>query len=288
MRRTRRLSTVACACLLALTTAAAAEDREESQDYQLGGPLVACFAGGDVDDVGGACFTLSGDEMTVDLSVRDHDGAPTAATYLFTGPWNIAPALASTITRTYAEGTLCGDIDDVWVPTGATSLVVGPAGTEVSDCQSSSLLESGSVGARYSVPAGTVELTSTAFEPGEPIPQRHACNGGNLSPELAWSDLPAGTVELALTVEDPDTPIGTIVHWVLPGIDAATGGLPEGSAGYSGPCPPPGNGAHRYVFSLYALDTTLGLGADATVDEVREAMRGHVLDRARLVGTYER
>ena len=54
------------------------------------------------------------------------------------------------------------------------------------------------------------------------------------------------------------------------------------------PTPPPGSGAHRYYFTIYALDTTLGLAADAGRPEVEAAMAGHVLASAQLMGRYER
>jgi phosphatidylethanolamine-binding protein (PEBP) family uncharacterized protein len=47
-------------------------------------------------------------------------------------------------------------------------------------------------------------------------------------------------------------------------------------------------GTHRYFFKLYALDTELGLEVGATKEDVLDAMKGHVLAEAELMGTYTR
>jgi len=105
---------------------------------------------------------------------------------------------------------------------------------------------------------------------------------------------------LALVVDDPDAPGGVFTHWTAWGLDPGAGGLGEGepapgegqndfgTTGYRGPCPPPGHGRHRYVFRLYALDAELDLGVGAAKDELEQAIEGHVLTTAELVGTYER
>lgn len=143
-------------------------------------------------------------------------------------------------------------------------------------------------------------LSSSAFAAGEAIPSRHTCEGENTSPPLDWSDIPEGARSLALIVDDPDAPVGTFTHWLAWGIDPAGGGLGEGEAapaegrndfgveGWSGPCPPPGHGRHRYFFRLHALDTDLELRPGASRDELQAALEGHVLGVAELVGGYER
>lgn len=150
-------------------------------------------------------------------------------------------------------------------------------------------------------------LSSTVFQDGAPIPSRHTCEGDDTSPPLAWSGAPAGTRSFALIVDDPDAPDPaaprmTWVHWVLynlppstPGLaaDASRGGLPAGTleglndwqrTGYGGPCPPVGR--HRYFHKLYALDTVLPDLGRPRKDRLLQAMAGHVLGEARLVGTY--
>jgi Raf kinase inhibitor-like YbhB/YbcL family protein len=143
------------------------------------------------------------------------------------------------------------------------------------------------------------DLTSSGFADGQPVPQKYTCEGEDVSPPLAWSGVPEGTASLALVVDDPDAPAGTFTHWLAWGIDPAAGGLGEGeaapvegqndfgSAGWRGPCPPPGHGPHRYFFRLHALDRELELPAGAGKAEVEQALAG-ALGVAELVGTYER
>lgn len=152
-----------------------------------------------------------------------------------------------------------------------------------------------------------LELTSSAFEAGQTIPTRHACHGENLSPPLAWSEPPAGTASFALVMDDPDAvPVAGFVwdHWVLFNIPSETLSLAEGipgeatltdgsrqgqnssnRLGYGGPCPPGGQ-RHNYVFKLYAVDTSLDLEPGASKAEILQAMEGHILDQAELVGAY--
>jgi Raf kinase inhibitor-like YbhB/YbcL family protein len=143
-------------------------------------------------------------------------------------------------------------------------------------------------------------LESTAFGHAQPIPSRYTCDGEDLSPALRWADVPEEARSLALVVDDPDAPSAVFTHWVGWGLDPGTGGLGEGEAapsegrndfgtvGYRGPCPPPGHGRHRYVFRLYALDRDLELESGAGKADLEQAIEGHVLTTAELVGTYER
>ena len=149
------------------------------------------------------------------------------------------------------------------------------------------------------------ELTSSAFAHGEAIPAAHTCDGEDRSPALAWTEPPAGTKSLALIVDDPDAPMGRWVHWVVyqvpPSVRALPAALPRdaelpdgtrqgrtdfGRTGYGGPCPP--SGMHHYHFTLYALDVSLSLAPGATTTELEQAMHGHVLVQAALMGTYRR
>jgi Raf kinase inhibitor-like YbhB/YbcL family protein len=143
-------------------------------------------------------------------------------------------------------------------------------------------------------------LESGAFQHAEPIPRRHTCEGEDVSPPLRWTNVPDETRSLALILDDPDAPSGVFTHWVAWGLDPGGSGLDEGEAapsearndfgtsGYRGPCPPPGHGPHRYHFRLYALDAEPELGPGAGKAELQEAIEGHVLTTAELVGTYER
>lgn len=149
-------------------------------------------------------------------------------------------------------------------------------------------------------------LTSTAFQPGGAIPARHTCDDENKSPQLLWSAPPADTRSFALIVDDPDAPAGTFTHWVLYDIPATLTGLPDnvppspnpkgiGTQGknnfrhnwYDGPCPPRGK-PHHYFFRLYALDAVLGLPAGQSAQQLQQAMHGHILAQAQLIGIYQR
>ncbi len=147
-------------------------------------------------------------------------------------------------------------------------------------------------------------ISSPAFADGADIPGRHTCDGENLSPQLTWFDVPDGTRSLALIVDDPDAPRGTFTHWVLYDIPADVSALGEnvamgtigiagrnsfGRSGYGGPCPPPADAAHRYRFTLHALDVpSLALPANATREEVEAKIETHVRATARIVGKYKR
>ena len=149
-------------------------------------------------------------------------------------------------------------------------------------------------------------LTSSAFREGERIPRQYTCEGADYSPPLSWTVPPDGTKSLALVMDDPDAPVGVWVHWVVYNMPPETRTLPEhvqtetelpdGSlqgltdfrrVGYGGPCPPPGL-AHRYVFTLYALDTVLSLPPRATKTQVEQHMKGHLVGQVQLIGRYQR
>ncbi len=154
-----------------------------------------------------------------------------------------------------------------------------------------------------------LKLTSPAFKNQGKIPPVYTCDGNDLSPALAWSNVPEGTRSLALIADDPDAPDPaapkmTWVHWVLYNLPPTLDGLAEaaGSAklptgtlagvndwkrtGYGGPCPPIGR--HRYFFKLYALDRILPDLNRPTKAKLEAAMKGDVLAQATLIGTYQR
>lgn len=152
----------------------------------------------------------------------------------------------------------------------------------------------------------TIELTSSVFKEGEPIPSKFTCEGPDVSPPLEWTNVPEGAKSLALICDDPDAPMRTWVHWVLYGLSPATTSLPEavpadeiiagGAAqgkndfkriGYGGPCPPPGK-SHRYFFKLYALDAELDLKPRAAKKDLENAVKGHILAQGQLMGIYKR
>jgi hypothetical protein len=151
----------------------------------------------------------------------------------------------------------------------------------------------------------SIEITSSAFSQGQPIPEKFTCKGEDISPALSWTEPPAGTQSFALIMDDPDAPAGTWVHWVLFNIPVSARSLPEtfpsdailpdgsmsgnssfGGPGYGGPCPP--SGTHRYFFKLYALDEMLAISAGATKGELEKAMVGHILAQGELMGTFSK
>jgi Raf kinase inhibitor-like YbhB/YbcL family protein len=159
------------------------------------------------------------------------------------------------------------------------------------------------------IAAVTLSIRSSAFAAGAEIPTRYTCEGSDVSPELEWEGVPAGARTFALVVDDPDAPDPdapkmTWVHWVLYDIPSSATGLPEAVArdalprgtrqgvndwkrtGWGGPCPPIGR--HRYFFKLFALDVALGDLGTPTKAKLEQAMKGHVLAQAEVMGTYQK
>ncbi|WP_416352011.1 YbhB/YbcL family Raf kinase inhibitor-like protein [Subtercola sp. RTI3] len=152
-------------------------------------------------------------------------------------------------------------------------------------------------------------LTSPAFEYGSPIPEHHRGRifAANISPALTWTTPPAGTEELVLIVQDPDVPGKCpATHDLTVGIDPSLKAIPEnaltnpsplsgvrhgkgplGRLGWAGPAPIPSHGPHSYVFQMFALNRRTTLTEKFTLAELRDAMAGHLVGRARLDGTYE-
>ena len=165
----------------------------------------------------------------------------------------------------------------------------------------------------------SIELTSTEFNERRRIPKKYGCEQDNVSPPVTWTDVPAGTVSLALLVDSDQFPGPRWVHWVLWGIPPDARELPEAvpsgpeattigpaarqgtnddqEVGWSGPCPEPvifrtTSEGHpqgdtlvkRYSFSLFALDTDIDLGPEATKGELLRAIDGHILAGGQLIG----
>ena len=163
-------------------------------------------------------------------------------------------------------------------------------------------------------PLSNMKLTSPAFSNNGSIPSKYTCDGENVNPPLKIEAAPSGTKSLVLIMDDPDAlaVAGKVWdHWVVFNMDPQTDEIPEaaaftpspigksltdvvgvlgkntaGSLSYGGPCPP--DKEHRYFFKLYALDTQLNLKEGSTKPEVENAMKGHILGQAELVGKYNR
>jgi Raf kinase inhibitor-like YbhB/YbcL family protein len=155
------------------------------------------------------------------------------------------------------------------------------------------------------VPVLTV--TSSAFANGTLMPAGEAqigCTGSNQSPDIAWTAGPPATKSYVVTEFDPDAPTGVgFWHWVLYNIPATTttlalgvgtnpptgtSGLNDyGALGYGGPCPPAGDGAHHYHFTVSALDTVLsGMPVNATGAFITFNSRGHILAQGTYLGLF--
>lgn len=145
---------------------------------------------------------------------------------------------------------------------------------------------------------GAMAISSPAFADGGTIPQKYTCNGAGVTPPLDFANVPQTAHSLALEVTDPDAPNGTFTHWLVWNIptnvtqfkeDNVPAGVIQGLSGFGtskwgSPCPP--NGVHHYVFDLYALDNTLSLTASQSRDDFENAIKGHVVAQAKLVGLY--
>lgn len=149
-----------------------------------------------------------------------------------------------------------------------------------------------------------MQITSSAFLHNSLIPVVYTCDGDGISPPLAFTGVPAEAKSLAFFIDDPDVPKsimpdGMFDHWVVWNIPPSSTGIGEGevpsgvvgsntagSRRYYNPCPP--DSEHRYFFRLYALDTLLDLPAGSTKAAAQQAMEGHILDSAELIGRYRR
>lgn len=148
-------------------------------------------------------------------------------------------------------------------------------------------------------------LKSAAFDNLDRIPVRFTGDGQNISPPLYWNEVPVEASSFILFCHDPDAPVISkggygFVHWILYNIPYDVRGINEaeklfksginddGGRGYLGPYPPPFHGIHNYYFVIVALDTVLDMDDDLNLWDVLERVQGHVIEVARLIGTYER
>ncbi len=140
-------------------------------------------------------------------------------------------------------------------------------------------------------------IKSPEFDNNGFIPKKYSGLGEDINPPLIIEGIPKEAKSLALIVDDPDAPMATWVHWVvfdIPIISLIEENSVPGKQGindfgkksYGGPCPP--QGTHRYFFKVYAVDVVLGLKDGISKSILEEAMEGHVLEKAQLIGLYKR
>jgi Raf kinase inhibitor-like YbhB/YbcL family protein len=143
-----------------------------------------------------------------------------------------------------------------------------------------------------------MQLISPVFQDNTAIPTLYTCDGEDINPPLQISGTPSEAITLAFIMKDLDAPSGTFYHWVLFNMDddievieensvpgtAIQGKNSSGNLQYVGPCPPAGT--HRYLFTVYALDSVLNLDEGAIGKELEEEIEGHIIDSAVLVGLY--
>lgn len=144
-------------------------------------------------------------------------------------------------------------------------------------------------------------LISPAFRDGAPIPLQYTCKGQNVNPPLNILDKPEGTKSMVLIMHDPDATGGDFTHWIMWDIppraeSISVNSVPIGAIqgpndasknSYTGPCPPAGTGTHRYIFELYALDSSLGLDSKTSRQQLEQSMEGKIIEKAVLTGLFE-
>ena len=179
-----------------------------------------------------------------------------------------------------------------------------------------SLLTIGLLASSFFANAATFELSSPNIKPGSTLTEAYVfngfgCSGKNTSPALAWKNAPEGTKSYAVTVYDPDAPTGSgWWHWVVYNIPAAATQIAEGAgtvdganlpggamqgrtdfgtSSFGGACPPKGDKAHKYIFTVYALKIEkLEVPADATAALIGFMIHTNRLGEATFSAKYSR
>jgi Raf kinase inhibitor-like YbhB/YbcL family protein len=145
-----------------------------------------------------------------------------------------------------------------------------------------------------------LEIISPVFRSGAAIPRQYSCKGQNVNPPLTIFNVPDKAQSLALIMHDPDAVSGDFLHWLIWDIPPSTESIAvndvpigaiqgrngSGDNKYTGPCPPKGTGAHRYVFDLYALDNSSNLPSGSARAQLETAIKNHILDKATLMGIF--
>jgi Raf kinase inhibitor-like YbhB/YbcL family protein len=154
-------------------------------------------------------------------------------------------------------------------------------------------------GDRAATRVAPIDVRSPAFSNGGEIPRTYTCDGAELHPPLAWSQVPRDTRSIAILVEDLEGPNGPTMNWLVTGIspqarqlpadaELPTGAFPaidsEGSTGWLGPCPE--SGRHHFAFHVYALDIPLSRAMSRA--DFQSVIDHHAIATGEIVGVYER
>lgn len=147
-----------------------------------------------------------------------------------------------------------------------------------------------------------MRLSSKVFDDGGNIPTKFTFDVGEATLPISWEGIPSDTKSLVLVCDDPDADVGTWGHWVLFNIPTSMTHLPERAMDFPEgvrvgknqlsrreyASTEPRDGMNRYFFSLYALDCELELADGTCKKEILQAIEGHVIDDAQLMGFYEK
>ena len=185
------------------------------------------------------------------------------------------------------------------------------ATTFVSGCAASpSSSDTSTTSGSEETTATSLVVTSSAFQNGKPIPMKYAgtgVGGDGESVPLSWTGAPEGTRTFALLCVDRNPAANNFVHWAAINIPATVNSIPDGAstvgmielgateltnsakiAGYTGPAPPAGAGAHKYDFIIFALNTdTVAMPAAPTAAAFEEALKTLTITSAKITGTFE-
>lgn len=220
---------------------------------------------------------------------------PTEATTSTTSTSSSTTSTSPTSTSTSVSETDPGATPDSAVLSGlagspAATQPVGPAEEPAAGAEALGFPDLADAGVEFTAP----------WEPGAAIDVAYSCDGEGVAPLLTWTAPPEGTAELALTVIDEDA--DGYVHWLVIGLPAAAGSVggdtsievgaeatnSNGGVGWFGPCPPEGDDAHTYRFTLHALSQASELPADAPADDLLASIDASTMAVATFTGTYQR
>ena len=149
---------------------------------------------------------------------------------------------------------------------------------------------------------GIFTLTSPDFKNMEYIPKKYAYNA-QYPPTLQWVNPPKNTISFALIMDDPDAPKKPYTHWMVWNMDDTVNRIARNdyieksfvrgcndtktrTKLYAGPAPPKDK-THRYVFTLYALDTMLDVPHNIEKNYLINKMNPHILGTAKLIGLFK-